>query len=76
MYFPIISDVEYLFMYLLTICILWENVYSTLCPLKKIFFLLNCMHFLYSLDLNPLLVKSFVNIFSHSICCVFVVVVA
>ena len=34
-----------------------------------IFLILYCMNYLYILEINPLLVASFENIFSHSICC-------
>ena len=34
-------------------------------------FMLNCMSCLYMLDVNPLLVISFANIFSHSVSCFF-----
>ena len=34
-----------------------------------IFLILYCMNYLYILEINPLLVASFANIFSHSICC-------
>ena len=36
------------------------------------FLLLSCMSCLYILEINPLLVASFANIFSHSVCCFFV----
>ena len=36
-------------------------------------FMLNCMSCLYMLDVNPLLVISFANIFSHSVDFLFVV---
>ena len=34
--------------------------------------ILNCMSCLYILEINPLLVTSFANIFSHSVCCLFI----
>ena len=36
------------------------------------FLMLSCMSYLYMLDINPLLVISFANIFPHSIDCLFV----
>ena len=55
---------------------LWKNVYSVLLPIFKSgylfdFLLLSCMNCLYMLDINPLSVISFANIFSHSIGCLF-----
>ena len=60
------SNVKYLFMCLLAICLLWRNVYLVFCPFVHLF-LLSCMSCLYILELKSLLVASFVNIFSHSI---------
>ena len=37
------------------------------------FFMLNCMSCLYMLDINPLPVIPFANIFSHSVGCLFIV---
>ena len=51
-----------------------KNV-QVLCPLFNqvvCFLLLSYMSCLYSLDMNPLLVASFANIFFHSIDCLFV----
>ena len=36
------------------------------------FLILNCMSYLYILEINPLSVTSFANIFSHSVGCLFV----
>ena len=36
-----------------------------------VFWILSCMSCLYILDINPLLVASFANIFSHSLGCLF-----
>ena len=50
-----------------SLCLLWRNdVYLGFCPLFiYLFFILNCMSYLYVLVINPLTVGSFVNIFSH-----------
>ena len=40
---------------------------------RLLFFkILNCRRFLCILEVDPLLVVSFVNIFSHCVCCLFV----
>ena len=55
--------------------LLWRNVYLDLLPIfywVVLFFILNCMSCLYILEINPLLVTSFANIFSHSVGCLFV----
>ena len=58
-----------------SVCLLWRDVYLGLLPIFSLgFFLLilSCMSMLYILDINPLLVISFANIFSHSVGCLFV----
>ena len=71
----IISDVEPLFMCLLTIYMFsWEMCVQIFCPLLVdfFFFMLSCMSYFYILEINPMSVASFANIFPHSIGCLLV----
>ena len=71
-----INDVQYLFMYLLGICMsVLKNVCLDLLPIflnPVFFFIMISVRYLYILDINHLLVISFADIFSHSLGCLFV----
>ena len=57
------------------VCLLWRTVYLELLPIFSwvvCFLLLSYMSFLCILEINPLSGTSFVNIFSHSVDCLFV----
>ena len=58
------------------VCLLWINFYLNLFSnfwfVWFFFFILSCMSCVYILVINPLLATSFVNIFSHSVSCLFI----
>ena len=63
-------------MCLLTVCLLWRNVYLVLLPIFQldylVLLLLSCMGCLYILEIKLLLVALFPTIFSHSVGCLLV----
>ena len=67
------SNVEHLFMYLLTTCLLWRKVYLGLLPIFWFgCFFPSCMSHLYILESKPLSVASFANFFSQAVGCLFI----
>ena len=62
-----------------SVCLLWRNVYLGLLPIFRFgclfFVILSCMSCSYILEINPLSIDSFANIFSHSEDCLFVLFV-
>ena len=60
--------------YLLSVFLLWRNVCLGLLLIFSLDFLLlsSCMSYLYILEIKPLSAASFANIFSHSVGCLFI----
>ena len=60
--------VGYLYVSSGEMCLLLIFCLGSLC----FFLILSCMSYLYILEINPLSVASFANIFSHSVSCLFI----
>ena len=80
-----INDVEHLSMYLASVSILCKNIYSDILTILWsdcfvfcgfFFFAIECMDSLCILDINPLSDIWFSNIFSHSLGCHFILLLA
>ena len=72
-----ISNIAHLFMYLLAICIPFLEkcllISSTHFLIWLfVFLMLNCISCFYMVDINPLSVISFTNIFSHPVSCLLI----
>ena len=63
----------------LSVCLLWRNVYLGLLPILWLgclgVLILSCMTCFYMLEIKALSVTSFANIFSHSVVCLFVLLI-
>ena len=71
-------DTEHLCACWPSVCLLWKTAYSSLCPFKNwvvSFLMLSCVSSLYILDINPLSDICFVNIFSHSVGGLFILLI-
>ena len=61
-----------------SVCLLWKKCLfkcSAYVFNQVVFLILSCMSNLYILDLNPLLIISFTNIFPHSVSCLFALLI-